>query len=731
MKLRKLFSQSFQLKILIVLLTALPYVASASAAERNSWAEYGGSPDSAQYSGLAQVNRENVSRLHVIWRYSTGDSGKYLFNPLIAHGVMYVLAKHNSIVALDAKTGRELWLHETHPTSQLITNRGINYWESADGRERRLLFSCNNVLQAIDAKTGKRIVSFGKDGGVDLREGLGRDPESLTLVQSSTPGKIFENLLILGSATNEEYHSGPGDVRAYDVRSGRLVWSFHTIPHPGEYGYDTWPPDAWKRAGGANAWSELSLDTARGIVYVPTASPKYNFYGANRKGANLFGDCLLALDARTGKRLWHFQMVHHDIWDYDNATAPKLLTVMHDGKKLDIVAQVNKEGFVWVFERETGKPLWPIEERSVPQSDMPGEQTWAMQPFPLQPPPFARQAFTEKDLNPYISDPRERDEWLEKIRRARNQGMFTPPGTQDTVEMPGNNGGANFGGAAVDPHSGRLFVVSKDLPAMLRLQLAEKRLPLHAAVPEERGRSLYESNCELCHGSDRNGRPPAVPSLVSIHQRLSGEKLRSIIQQGQGQMPGFAHLKPNEIDDLLTYLAHPDPATAAGDRGESAVPEQGPDGTLHYKSGFGFMFTSSGLPAISPPWTTLTAYDLNRGTIEWQVPLGEVPELAARGIRNTGSHFPKVGPVVTAGGLIFAGTRDRKFRALDTRSGKVLWETTLTAGLEGMPAVYELDGREYIAVCAAAQATTYTHAVPGHPASSEPIRGEYVVFGLD
>src|SRR5581483_2814499 len=334
-----------------------------------------GDADSAQYSDLSQINRDNVKRLRVIWRYSTGDSRAYLFNPVVVHGVMYVLAKRNSLVALDAKTGKELWAHETDPDTTLITKRGINYWESPDGTQRRLLFACNNILQAIDARTGKRIADFGRDGGVDLRDGLARDPKTLTLVQSTTPGKVFGNLLILGSATNEEYSSGPGDVRAYDVRDGRLVWTFHTIPHPGEYGYDTWPRDAWKTVGGANAWSELTLDENQGIVFVPTASPKYNFYGADRTGSNLFGNCLLALDARTGKRLWHFQMVHHDIWDYDNATAPKLLSVVHNGVKVNVVVQVNKEGFVWVFERDTGKPLWPIEERPVPKSDMPGEVT--------------------------------------------------------------------------------------------------------------------------------------------------------------------------------------------------------------------------------------------------------------------------------------------------------------------------------------------------------------------
>ena len=391
----------------------------------------------------SQINRSNVSRLKIAWKYPTADGKEYLFNPIVVDNVMYVLAKDHSIVALDAATGKELWVHPTNVQGTLFPLRGINYWENADRSDRRLLFALNNLLQEIDARTGKSISQFGKDGVVDLRDGLGRDPQSLTLVQSTTPGRVFRNLIILGSATNEEYDSGPGDIRAYDVLSGQLVWSFHTVPHPGEPGYETWPKDAWKTVGGANDWSGMSLDESRGIVFVPTASPKYNFYGANRTGANLYGDCLLAINAQTGKLIWYFQMVHHDIWDYDNATPPQLLTVRHDGKMVDVVAQVGKEGFVWVFDRETGKPLWPIEERPVPHSDMPGEETWPTQPFPLKPPPFARQTFTAKDINPYMPA-EERAHLLEEMQAARNQGMFTPPATQNTVEMPGNNGGANF-----------------------------------------------------------------------------------------------------------------------------------------------------------------------------------------------------------------------------------------------------------------------------------------------
>ena len=606
---------------------ALVLASPACAQDHSKWRDYGGAADSAQYSSLTQINRSNVNKLEVAWSYSTGDGKKYSFNPIVVDGTAYVLATNNSIVALDAATGKEIWIHPADPGTTLITNRGINYWESKDRADRRLLFSANHFLQALDARTGRPILSFGTNGRVDLKQGLDRDPSTIKLVQSTTPGRVFENLLILGSATNQGYGSAPGDIRAFDVRTGKLVWTFHTIPRPGEFGYDTWPKDAWKRVGGANVWGEFSVDEKRGILYAPTASPKYNFYGVDRSGANLFGDCLLALDARTGKRLWHFQMVHHDIWDYDDATAPKLLTVVHDGKPVDIVAQVSKQGFVWVFDRVTGRPLWPIEERRVPHSDMPGEETWPTQPFPVKPPPFARQTFTAADLSPFLT-PEDRARFRDDILSARNEGLFTPPGQRNTIQMPGNNGGANWGGAAVDAAKGTLFVVSKDLPAMLKL-----------------------------------AKDPAADKAL---------------------------------------------AASAGE---------------HYYSGFGFMIASDGLSPIAPPWSSLTAYDLNEGTIKWKIPLGDVPALAAKGFKNTGSHYPKVGPVVTAGGLIFTGTRDREVRALDVETGKVLWEHEVDAALEGIPAVYEVDGRQYVLFCASAQ-------VGLTPSTQETIKGAYVAFAL-
>jgi quinoprotein glucose dehydrogenase len=694
------------------------------------WSEYGGGAESSQYSSLREINRTNVSQLQIAWIFPSGDDNRYFFNPIEVHGLTYVLAQNNSIVALNAETGKIVWVHRADPQTDIITDRGINYWESRDGRDRRLLFSSNHFLRAIDARTGKTILSFGARGRVDLKEGLGRDPSTLSLVQSTTPGRVFGNLLILGSATNQGYGSAPGDIRAFDVRSGRLAWVFHTIPHPGEFGYDTWPKDAWKRVGGANCWGEISVDEKRGIVYVPTASPKYNFYGADRHGANLFGDCLLALDARTGKLLWYFQMVHHDIWDYDNAAAPKLVTVWHDGRRVDAVAQVAKTGFVWVFDRVSGKPLWPVEERPEPPSDVPGEETWPTQPFPTKPPPFARQAFHAGDVNPFIKDPQEAARFRDEIEAARNSGLFTPPALTDTIEMPGNSGGANWGSAAIDPAHGSLYVLSMDLPCMLKLEPEVEDRAFRGESAEQQGHFLYESNCRLCHGAYLKGLPPAIPSLVNIGARFNAGQIESIVRAGRGPMPGFPRLAKTDVEALIAFLLNPARATGSPSRPAADPPAAvtrpkatRDSGGVRYLSGFGFMMTSAGTPAITPPWSSLTAYDLNTGTIKWKIPLGDVPELAAKGIHGTGLPFPRTGPVVTGGGLIFTATRDHAVRAYDAATGKMVWEKRLNTPLQGIPSVYEAGGREYLVVCAAAPEVT-------DPASQGHIQGAYVAFAL-
>jgi quinoprotein glucose dehydrogenase len=447
---------------------------------------------------------------------------------------------------------------------------------------------------------------------------------------------------------------------------------------------------------------------------VPTGSPKYNFYGANRLGANLFGDCLLALDARTGKRVWHFQMVHHDIWDYDDATAPKLLTVQHNGQMVDAVAEVSKQGFLWVFNRVTGEPLWPIEERPVPRSDMPGEEAWPTQPFPTNPPPFSRQKFTADDLSPFL-DPAERAKFKDEIESARNEGLFTPPSLRNTVQMPGNNGGANWGSAAVDPSNGTLYVGSKDLPAMLKLEPEVELSTPPTGSAEQQGLALYQAKCQLCHHGDLKGQPPAVPSLVHISARLNREQAEAMILHGKGLMPAFTGLlKDDDVRNLTAFLFSEYPVIAAKEESTAKT-----SNVNRYRSGFGFMLTSSGLSPITPPWSSLTAYDLNKGTIKWKVPIGDVPGL---GVKGTGVHFPKYGPVVTAGGLIFTGTRDKKVRALDEETGQVIWEAEVGEGMEGIPAVYEAGGREFIVFCASA---------PSDLGSAVTVKsGAYVAFSL-
>ena len=613
------------------------------------WDQYLGGVDSSQYSSLDQVNKSNVAQLSVAWTYPTGEN--YSFSPLVIGSTMYVLAKNRSIVALDATTGKELWVHANEGP---VGTRGMSHWRSADGSDERLLYINAGFLTAIDAKTGATIPSFGTDGRVDLRVGLDGDVTTIRALQTNNPGRVFEDLIIMSlPAGSAGYASSPADIHAYNVRTGAPVWVFHTVPRPGEFGADTWPEQGLGNYGGVHNWSESTVDTELGIIYIPTGTARYDFYGGNRAGANLFADSLLALDARSGKRLWHFQMIHHDLWDYDLPTAPKLLTVKHDGIDVPAVAQPSKQGFVYVFNRITGAPLWPIEERAVPQSDAPGEHSSPTQPFPTAPPPFARQRFTEADINPYISA-EDQAKIREILRTSRNEGLFTPPSMQGTIMLPGHNGGANWGSSAVDPKNGRLFVVSKELPTTANLR-----------VPQ-------------APGAGPAGPPPGAP-------------------------PGAP--------------ARPAPLPP---------PNAGPD-FVPYTVPVDFMIQpSTGLSALGPPWSQITAYDLNKGTIMWQTPDGDVTSLAAKGVHGTGSHAPRGGVVATGGGLLFIGTSsDRKFRAYDADTGNALWSYDLDAATEGVPAVYAVNGKQYIAI-AVGGGGLFSQGL-SQPA---PGPGKYMVFAL-
>jgi quinoprotein glucose dehydrogenase len=688
----------------------------------SSWSDYGGSPDSMGYSAAKQINKTNVAQLKLAWFVpAPGPAGRFSFNPLVIDGVMYVVGKDDGIYALDAATGKQIWAHPVEGGQP--TNRGFNHWISKDGKDQRLIFAVDGYLQELDMKTGELITSFGNQGKVDLREGLDRDPASVTEVQSGTPGRIFEDLLILGSAPGEAYGSPPGDIRAYDVRSGKMAWIFHTVPRPGEFGYDTFPPDAWKRVGGNNAWGEISLDEKRGIAYFPLGSPTYDLYGADRKGTNLYGDTLLALDARTGKRVWYFQLVHHDLWDYDPTAAPKLLTVMHDGKKVDVVAQATKFGYLYVFDRETGKPLWPIEERPVPKSDMPDESSWPTQPVPTAPPPFARQKFTVDDINPYL-DPAEKARIRDIILKASNNGIYTPPAyNRQTIEVPGENGGSNQGSTAADPYTGVMYVKAYDAPTIHTMTEAAPVRPLSttSGTFEERGYALYSKNCVACHGPNRE--------RITYPKTIDFGKFTAVLRAGNGVMPAFSAsaLKPEDILSLAAYLK--DPVAGEGNPenphvNPSAPPP--PTGQTRFYGQFGFTFrANNGLIAFSPPWSSLVAYDLNNGTIKWRRPIGTTPGLAAQGIKDTGSSaFIRNGPVVTAGGLLFIGSGpDRMIHALDKDTGQTLWETEMDANPDGIPAVYEVSGRQYIAFYGAVDSEKETIAFkPGKPGA----QGYYV-----
>jgi quinoprotein glucose dehydrogenase len=698
-----------------------------------TWSDYGGAADSMQYSALKQINTRNVGRLELAWSYLVPDHrGSFGFNPLIVDGVMYVLGQNNAIVALDAATGKQIW---SHPVEGNVANRGINYWESKDRADRRLIFGGGTYLQEINARTGAGINTFGDDGRVNMRAGTPRPLGG----PSATPGRVFENLIIVGSQTGEGYGSAPGDLRAYNVITGKMEWVFHTIPHPGEFGYETWPKDAWTYIGGVNTWGEISIDEKRGIAYFPLGSPTFDLFGGDRKGANLFGDCLVALDARTGKRLWHFQVVHHDLWDYDPTAAPKLLTVKHDGKMVDIVTLATKFGLLYVFNRVTGEPLWPIEERPVPQSDVPGEESWPTQPFPTRPPPFARLKFTVDDINPYV-EPDEKAQLKATLLGARNEGVFTPLSIrQNQISVPGELGGANWGGSAADPTTGMLYVRSADQPAIhiLREVGAPGAAP-QGGSPAQRGRAVYQQNCETCHGQPEPGGIRSMDRVTVIPVReLGAERIRNTIRGGQGQMPPFSDttIPAQSMDALLTYLANP-AAAGRGGGGRGGPPVQLPPlpgGGPRYTAPLGSMWrTSNGLSAMSPPWSQIVAYDLNQGTIKWQAPFGSVPVLAAKGIRNTGNNqrVHRNGPAVTAGGLIFIGSwGGRTVHAFDKDNGKLLWEKELEANPEGLAAVYEVGGRQFVAFCGYGG----SDSGEGEPASFVPGKASaqgYYVFAL-
>jgi len=665
----------------VVILWAMVCSAAIAADGDAQWPTYGGSDAKTRHSSLAQINRKNVGRLTLAWKYDTGEKGDTQTQPIVAGRTLYGYTPTHKAFALDAATGKQLWMFDSGLPG-LGANRGLMYW--SDGKDARVFAAVDNFVYALNALTGKPIGDFGKGGRIDLRENLGRDPASQS-VRLTSPGVVYKDLMIVGGRVAEALPASPGHVRAYDVRTGALRWSFHTIPQPGEAGYDTWPKEAWQYIGGANSWPGMSLDARRGLVFVPTGSAASDFYGANRLGDNLYANCLLAIDAATGKLRWHFQFVKHDILDRDLPTAPTLVTLRIKGKRVDAVAQTTKQGFVFVLDRDTGKPVFPLEEIPVPPSDVPGEVANPTYLRPAVPAPYSRQRLTASDLT--SRTPEAQRQVREQFATLNSDGPFKPLTVgSDTIVYPGFDGAAEWGGPAWDPDTGLLYVNANEMAW------------LGSLAPNDTGRStgksIYLRDCAVCHGDNAQGSPPQFPSLVDLAKRKTPTEFNDFVRKGGGRMPAFAGLQGEAIDAIGKYLFE-------GVDVPVGTPDTSPINQPYRFTGYRRWLDSEGYPAIATPWGTLNAIELATGKYVWSIPFGEFPELAAKGMKDTGSENYG-GPLVTSGGLLFIGAtiHDRKFRAFDKSNGKLLWETVMPFSADATPITYQIDGRQYVTIYA-------------------------------
>nr|WP_232540913.1 PQQ-binding-like beta-propeller repeat protein [Spirosoma endbachense] len=675
------------------------------------WPNYGGNKAGNRYSPLTQINTKNVTDLQVAWMYDASEKpdpnnpGRrrdraIQCQPIVVNGVLYGTTPELKLFALKAGTGEQLWKFEPAKSDRLNSNRGVVYWES--GNDKRILYTVGSSLYAVNAENGQGIPSFGTNGKSDLHEGLQTNMDhdvSKLSVNATSPGIVYRNTFIIGSSVSESGDAAPGHVRAFDVLSGKLKWVFHTIPQPGELGYDTWPPEAYKKIGATNNWSGMSLDEKRGVVYFGTGSPASDFYGGERKGQNLFANCIMALDAETGKMKWYYQTIHHDLWDRDHPSPPNLITLKRNGKSVDALVQSTKDGLVYVLDRDKGTSLFPVEERKVPVNGLPGEHPWPTQKFPLKPLPLSRQVYTEADIT-NIS-PEAHTYVKERFLKIRTDNKFAPPSTSGTL-LFGYSGGAEWGGNAIDP-SGILYQNVNEEPWELimteRASLSKQNIPITA------GNALYTANCAACHGQDRRGSGPELPSLIDIGKKRSSDEIKAILKTGSGRMPSFQHLSEKDRDALVGFLLNTETVTAK----VASTPSAAPAATN--KNGFPYVpayvskvwqrFTDKdGYPGIKPPWGTLNAIDLNTGNYLWRVPLGEYPELTKKGVPITGTDSYG-GPLATAGGLVFiAGTKDERIRAFDKKTGKVVWEYQLPAGGFATPITYEVNGKQYVVIAA-------------------------------
>lgn len=689
-----------QLARTLTLISATLSAATLSGAvEDTDWPAYLGDKGATHYSRLDQITPANVAELEVAWTWQAGDlrpGTQIQCNPLVIDGVIYATTPSLSLVALNAETGAEIWRYESHkPTG---VNRGIAWW--ADGEDRRILMGAGRWLQAVDADTGQLIESFGDGGRVNLGDDMGRDVTGFA-IQANTPGVVSGDLIVMGMRLGEgPAPAAPGPIRAYNVRTGELVWVFNTIPQPGEQGHETWPAEAWKAMGGVNVWAGMTVDEERGLLFAPTGSASFDFWGGDRLGDNLYANCLLALKIETGELVWHYQIVRHDLWDRDLPAPPTLVTVNHEGREVDAVAQITKSGHVFVFNRETGESLFPIEEIAVPSSDIAGEVTALTQPIPTKPAPFARQIFSANEIT--NRSPEAHRAVLNRWARLRPHTSFAPPSKEGTIVFPGFDGGGEWGGAAVDP-SGVLYVNANEMAWVINL--------IESGAGATEGEAVYLQNCAGCHGVDRAGNAAGISSLVDLSARLTHAQTLEVINHGRGMMPPWGFLSSKQVWAVAGYLLgdeqesgkrevpqHGEPTqpkweTWVSDEGET---HRAPPPFTH--TGYNRFYDPDGYPAVRPPWGTLNAIDLNTGEYLWRTTLGEFPELMALGMEPTGTENYG-GPVVTAGGVLFIGaSRDEYFRAFDTKTGEELWRFKLPAGAYATPSTYAVDGRQYIVV---------------------------------
>ena len=684
----------------------------------DDWRYYQGGPGRNQHSILDQINTENVHELELAWTYKTDGSDtvrnttQIQCNPLVIDGILYGTSPILRCFALDAATGGELWSFKP-PTDEKINysmgvNRGLTFWE--EGNEKRLFYMAANFLYCLNPDEGTLIGTFGDEGKVNIKIGLGDDALK-HYVSGTTPGAIYKDKIIIGCRLSEDRVAAPGYIRAYNVRTGKQEWVFHTIPKPDEYGYWTWPKDAWERIGGANNWSGMSVDEDRGMVFVPTGSASFDFYGGNRHGANLFANCILALNAETGERIWHFQTVHHDLWDRDLPAPPNLVTVNHNGHDILALAQITKSGYVFLLNRLTGEPLFPVEEIPVPGTDLRGEMSWATQPIPQGPVPFARQKITENDFSDF--DPDVKRQALETFGKIHHDHMFTPPSTEGTLIFPGFDGGGEWGGAAVDLETNIMYINSNEMPWIhTMVDLA----PEFDGQLASAGKLLYDQHCAICHKPDMKGDGITYPSIIERRKLYTRQGLKDYIAVGRGVMPAFDFLTDSQKEELVTYVFNPEARTMDLST-LNAISEELKE-VPYSHTGYNRWVDPNGNPVIKPPWGNLTAIDLNTGEKVWQVPLGELDYLSELGIPPTGTENYG-GPVVTRGGLIFIGaSKDERFRAFDKNTGEILWETKLPFGGYATPAVYMAGGKQYVVIAC------------GGGKMGTPSGDEYVAFTL-